>query len=239
MLFAPLSFGGFERLLERWRARRAPPEFDTIDGAANPVIIAGFGRYGQIVARVLRMAGIASTALEASYQQVDFVRRFGNKVYYGDASRLELLTAARADEAKLFVLAIDDVEASMKTADVVRKHFPPCRSWHAPATACTTIACATLISMSMPSSARPSCPASKRHRRALLQCGFDEAHADRAVALFRAHDERTMEAQYAVRQDEQQLIQTTTQAAAQLQELFEADAEQEKQALAIGASERP
>src|SRR5204862_2958707 len=79
---------------------------------------------GQIVSRVLRMCGVPFTALEVSYQQVDFVRRFGSKVYYGDASRLELLEAAKTGEAKLFVLAIDDVEASVKTATVVRKHFP-------------------------------------------------------------------------------------------------------------------
>ena len=83
-----------ERLLERWLSLRAPPEYDTIDGPGNPVIIAGYGRFGQIVSRVLRMCGLPFTALEASYQQVDFVRRFGtNKVYYGDASRLELLHA--------------------------------------------------------------------------------------------------------------------------------------------------
>ena len=64
------------------------------------------------------------TALEANYQQVDFVRRFGNKIYFGDASRLDLLHAAKAGEAKLFVLAIDDVEASVKTAALVRRHFP-------------------------------------------------------------------------------------------------------------------
>ena len=88
------------------------------------MIIAGYGRYGQIVSRVLRMAGIPFTALEASYQQVDFVRKFGAKVYYGDASRLELLESAKTRDAKLFVLAIDDVEASVKTAAIVRKHFP-------------------------------------------------------------------------------------------------------------------
>ena len=70
------------------------------------------------------MAGIPFTAIEKNYQQVDFVRRFGNKVYYGDASRLELLESAKARDAKLFVLAIDDVEASVKTAALVRKHFP-------------------------------------------------------------------------------------------------------------------
>ena len=124
MLLAPLSFVLHERALERWRERRQAPAFDTIDGPGNPVIIAGYGRYGQVVSRVLRMAGIPFTAIEASYQQVDFVRRFGNKVYYGDASRLELLESAKARDAKLFVLAIDDVEASLKTAAIVRKHFP-------------------------------------------------------------------------------------------------------------------
>ena len=116
MLLAPLSFIVHERLLERWLERTKPPEFDLIDGPGNPVIIAGYGRYGQIVSRVLRMAGVSFTAIEASFQQVDFVRRFGAKVYYGDASRLELLESARARDAKLFVLAIDDVEASVKTA---------------------------------------------------------------------------------------------------------------------------
>ena len=124
MLLAPLSFALHERLLERWLERSKPPEFDEIDGPGNPVIIAGYGRYGQIVSRVLRMAGIPFTAIELDYQQVDFVRRFGNKVYYGDASRLELLESAKARDAKLFVLAIDDVEASLKTAATVRKHFP-------------------------------------------------------------------------------------------------------------------
>ena len=79
MLLAPLSFIVHERLLERWLERTKPPEFDLIDGPGNPVIIAGYGRYGQIVSRVLRMAGVSFTAIEASFQQVDFVRRFGSQ----------------------------------------------------------------------------------------------------------------------------------------------------------------
>jgi len=79
---------------------------------------------GKIVSRVLRMCGIPFTALEVSYQQVDFVRRFGSKIYFGDATRLDLLMSAKAGNAKLFVLAIDDVEASLKTAALVRQHFP-------------------------------------------------------------------------------------------------------------------
>src|SRR5581483_2557789 len=101
MLVAPVAFAVQDRIVDPWLARRGAPEFDVIDGPGNPVIIAGYGRVGQVVSRVIRMVGLSFTALESSFQQVDFVRRYGGKVYYGDASRLDLLNA-RAGEAKLF-----------------------------------------------------------------------------------------------------------------------------------------
>jgi len=221
MLLAPLSFVVHERLLARWLERRKPPEFDTIDGPGNPVIIAGYGRYGQIVSRVLRMAGIPFTALEVNYQQVDFVRRFGNKVYYGDASRLELLDSAKTRDAKLFVLAIDDVEASVKTAALVRKHFPDLPIL---ARARNRVHAYRLLDLGIESIERETLLSSlETARQALVQLGLDAAQAARAVEIFREHDARQLNAQYAVRQDEAQLIQTTAQAAAQLQELFESD----------------
>ncbi|HEX9193710.1 MAG TPA: monovalent cation:proton antiporter-2 (CPA2) family protein [Burkholderiales bacterium] len=217
MLFAPFAFEAHER----WLARRAPPEFDEIAGPGNPVIIAGYGRIGQIVSRVLRMCGVPFTALEASYQQVDFVRRFGSKVYYGDASRLELLEAAKTGEAKLFVLAIDDVEASVKTAAVVRKHFPQVPII---ARARNRVHLFRLRDLGVKIIYRETFPASlDMARHALLTLGFGIAASERAVTLFRQHDEGQIDAQYAVRHDEAQLIQTSREAAAQLQELFEAD----------------
>ncbi|HET7922791.1 MAG TPA: monovalent cation:proton antiporter-2 (CPA2) family protein, partial [Gammaproteobacteria bacterium] len=113
-----------ERIITPYERENAPPEYDRIDEPGNPVIIAGFGRFGQIVGRLLRMKRIPFTALEANLDQVEILRRFGNKIYYGDASRLELLRAARAGEARFLVLAVDDVEASVRTAEIVRKHFP-------------------------------------------------------------------------------------------------------------------
>lgn len=221
MLLAPLALGAHERWLERWTERRATPEFDTIEGPGNPVIIAGYGRIGQIVSRVLRMCGVPFTALEASYEQVDFVRRYGSKVYYGDASRLELLEAAKAGAAKLFVLAIDDVEASVKTAAVVRKHFP-----HVPvlARARNRVHVFRLRDLGVKLIWRETFPASlDMARHALLSLGFGIAASERAVTLFKRHDEERLDAQYAVKHDEAQLIQTSKEAAAQLQELFEAD----------------
>jgi len=221
MLLAPLTFVAHEKLLARWLERRKPPEFDTIDGPGNPVIIAGYGRYGQIVSRVLRMAGIPFTAIEKNYEQVDFVRRFGNLVYYGDASRLELLESARARDAKLFVLAIDDVEASIKTAALVRKHFPDLPIL---ARARNRVHLFRLRDLDIEAVERETFLSSlETARQALAVTGMTDAQAQRAVALFRQHDVALLEEQYAVRQDEQQFIQTSAQAAAQLQELFESD----------------
>jgi glutathione-regulated potassium-efflux system protein KefB len=107
------------------RARKPePPEYEVPPGGDNHVIVAGFGRFGQIVARVLRAKQIPFTALDSNVEHVDFVKRFGAQIYYGDAGRLDILRAAGADKARAFVLAIDDVEGSMRVAEIVRKNFP-------------------------------------------------------------------------------------------------------------------
>ncbi|MEP6658106.1 MAG: monovalent cation:proton antiporter-2 (CPA2) family protein, partial [Betaproteobacteria bacterium] len=221
MLLAPLSFVVHERLIERWLERTREPEFDTIDGPGTPVIIAGYGRFGQIVSRVLRMGAIPFTVLEASYQQVDFVRKFGSKVYYGDASRLDLLKAARAGQAKLFILAIDDVEASMRAANVVRKHFPQLPIL---ARARNRVHYFRLRDLGIQVIERETFQSSLEiAHQALLRSGFGRDAAERAIRFFERHDRQQLDAQYAVHQDEAQLIQTSMQASAQLQELFEAD----------------
>jgi voltage-gated potassium channel Kch len=227
MLLAPLSFTLHTRLLARWLDRARAPEFDTIEGPGNPVIIAGYGRFGQIVSRVLRMSGIPFTVLEASYQQVDFVRRYGAKVYYGDASRLDLLLAAKAAQAKLFVLAIDDVDASMRAATIVRRHFP---SLTVIARARNRVHYFRLRDLGIRVIERETFRASLEIARvALRECGFAAVAADRAIDLFDRHDREQLDVQYAVQHDEAQLIQTSMQAAEQLRELFEAD---------VAASER-
>ena len=98
--------------------------FDEMPKKDGHVVIAGFGRFGQIVARVLTAKRIPVTALDSDPEQVDFVRRFGAQIYYGDASRPEILEAALTGKARAFVLAIDDVEASLRTARMVRRNYP-------------------------------------------------------------------------------------------------------------------
>ena len=221
MLLAPLAFAVQDRIVDPWLAQRGAPEFDVIDGPGNPVIIAGYGRVGQVVSRVMRMVGLSFTALESSFQQVDFVRRYGGKVYYGDASRLELLNAAKAGEARLFVLAIDDVDASVKTAGVVRRHFPDLPII---ARARNRTHYFQLRNLGIKNIFRETFPASvDMARLALLMLGMAPAATERTIALFRSHDEERLDAQYAVRQDEARLIQSTREAADQLREVFETD----------------
>ncbi len=221
MLLAPLLIVTHERLMSRWLERKSEPEYDVIDGPANPVIIAGFGRVGQVVSRILRMCGIPFTALEINYQQVDFVRRFGSKIYFGDATRLDLLLSAKTNEAKLFVLAIDDIAASVKAATLVRQHFPDLPIL---ARARNRTHYFQLRDLGITMIYRETFLSSiALAQQALLNLGFSIPAAERAVSLFRKHDEDLIEIQQAVHHDEAQLIQNAQLATQQLKSLFEAD----------------
>jgi voltage-gated potassium channel Kch len=98
--------------------------FDALPENDGHIVIAGFGRVGQIVARILLAKRIPFTALDSDPQHVDTVRRYGARAFYGDASRPEILDAAQTGKARAFVLAIDDVEASLRTARMVRQRYP-------------------------------------------------------------------------------------------------------------------
>jgi len=209
------------RVLDRWFERSQPPPFDRIDEPGNPVIIAGFGRFGQIVARVLRIRHIPFTALEISSEQVDFVRRFGNKIYYGDASNFELVRAAGAADARLFVLAIDDVEASVRTAEMVRRHFPNLTLY---ARARNRYHAHLLMELGVTQIVRETLLSSlDLTARVLGGLGVSEREARRTLDIFSRHDEETLKRQFAVFRDEDRLIQTSKEAAVELETLFEAD----------------
>jgi glutathione-regulated potassium-efflux system ancillary protein KefC len=101
-----------------------PREADEIIDEHAPVIIAGFGRFGQIVGRLLFASGVKATVLDHDPDQIELLKRFDFRVYYGDATRLDLLHAAGAGTAKVLVLAIDDPDASVRLAEAVKEHFP-------------------------------------------------------------------------------------------------------------------
>jgi glutathione-regulated potassium-efflux system ancillary protein KefC len=126
MLLTPLLLVGADRWWAAHLKRHAAqPGLEEIrDEQDAPVIIAGFGRYGQIVGRLLNANGLSATVLDHSVDAVEGVRRFGWEAFYGDATRLDLLRVAGADKARVLVLAIDDVDQSEAVAKLAKEHFP-------------------------------------------------------------------------------------------------------------------
>jgi monovalent cation:proton antiporter-2 (CPA2) family protein len=225
MMVGPLLLMAHDIVESRWLAGPAKP-FDDIEDRDTPVIVAGFGRFGQIVARILRLRKIPFTALDSNQTHVDFVRRFGNQVYYGDASRLDLLRAAGIETAKIFVLAIDDVDASVRTAQLVRTQFPKVKVF---ARARNRQHVFALMDAGVTNIIRETLLSSLDLASSVLQeLGETQASARDAVRRFRQHDEATLAAQYAVKEDETKFRATTVESAQQLQKLFETDEVQTK-----------
>jgi len=124
MVVTPLTLMAYDRVAAGREKGRPQPEADAIEPNENHVIIAGFGRFGQIVGRYLNSNGVRLTVLDHDPDQVEVLRRFGFKVFYGDATRADLLRAAGADKARAFVLAIDNIEDSLKLVEFLRQDFP-------------------------------------------------------------------------------------------------------------------
>ena len=217
MMATPLIY----KLQARFSERSAEPVYDTIEAPEHPIIIAGFSTFGQIIGRLLRLQQIGFTVLEKDHSQVDFVRRFGSKVYYGDAGRLELLRAAHADKARFMVITISDPAASLQVAQTVRKHFP----------GLTVLAAASsrrhvlqLRDLGVKHIVRRSFFSSmEMTRRLLLEQGLEGEEVERTLALFRKNDEALLDRQQAMLHDEHGMIQTAQQAAQELEQLFESD----------------
>lgn len=220
MILGPLLLIAHEAITRRWLAP-APAPYDAIDERENPVIIAGFGRFGQIVGRILRLKGLAFTALDKSQTHVDFVRRFGNKVYYGDAARLDLLRAAGAARARILVLAVDDAEASVRIAELVRLEFPRLKVF---ARARNRQHAFALMDAGVSEIVRETYGSSLEMAASVLEeLGETPGAAKEVVRRFRQHDEVTLAAQYEVKGDETKFLVTTVESARQLEKLFESD----------------
>src|ERR1700722_8703249 len=198
MIMSPLLLALHDSLFKKKETDGRP--FDTPVELYPKVIIAGFGRFGQIVGRILRAKKIAFTALEANQTQVDFLRRFGNQVFYGESSRLELLRAAHAENAEVFVLAVDDVEASVKTAELIRKHFPHLKIF---ARARNRQHAFRLMDLEVRYIIRETLVSSLEMSEKVLETlGLSKSKAKETVRQFRIHDEATMAKQQAVKDDE-------------------------------------
>ena len=220
MAATPLAFKAGDWLNARLE-QEPEPEYERHIEEENRVIIAGFGRVGQIVGRILRLRRIGFTALETSAEQVDFVRRFGNKVYYGDASRVELLRAARADKAVLFVLAIEDVERSLATARAVRKHFPHLTIF---ARARNRRHAYALMDLGVTHIVRDTFHSSlELAQEILVELGLGDFESRKTVETFRDHDTARLIAQHGIAHDTDRMIEETMHWTRELEEMFAED----------------
>ncbi|URL58270.1 cation:proton antiporter [Luteibacter flocculans] len=214
--------------LMRERVKKPDRAFDEIETDTPRVIIAGFGRMGQIVARVLRAQGIQFVALESSVEQVETSRRFGGtSLFFGDPARPEMLRAAQADKAEVFVIATDDPEANLRTARLVRRQYPHLKIV---ARARNRQHAFRLMDIGVEDPVRETFYSSLEMTRNVLESLDMPADvAQSRIDRFRKHDEQVLRAQYLVYDDETALVQSTKEALHDLQQLFEADLAEERE----------
>lgn len=211
-----------EELIARWR-KPAEASYDEPPAEEGHVIIAGFGRFGQIVARVLQARKIPFTALDIRSGHVNFVRKYGAKVYYGDSSRLDILRAAQAGKAAAVVLAMDDADASLKTARAVRDAFPDVPIY---ARARDRQHVHQLMDLGVKRIERETfLSALEMTREVLRGLGEPESEVQRLADTFKRHDESRLFDDYKHYTDAEKLQANAKSAAKELEDLFEDDAE--------------
>ena len=222
MAMTPLAFLLLEKIGNPIFAKAKPSkEYDKIPNHEHAVVIAGFGRVGQIIGRVLRMHNIEFTAIEKSANQVDFVRKFGNQVYYGNPKNPEILRAAGLENAKVFIIAIGDIELSETVADYAVRNYPHL----------TILARAKnrehyyrLRDAGVKYIWRETYLSSLDMSRETLEVlGMEPKTARKTVQMFRDYDDALIERQRAIYEDEAEMIASAQSAIQELESLFDSD----------------
>ncbi|MES2527817.1 MAG: monovalent cation:proton antiporter-2 (CPA2) family protein [Bdellovibrionota bacterium] len=224
MITLSMLFGPFLEKAIQFAKRMTPntlvdePKFDVIKDENPQVIIGGYGRFGQIFGRILKAQGIPFVAIDQDSNQVDLVRRFGNKVFFGDVTRLDLLRSAGAEKAKYFVLAIDDVDESLKAAGIIQQHFPNLTIF---ARARNRGHAFDLLEMGITKIKRETFDSSVNFVGDLLvEMGMEQERANNIAHRFQTHDEHMLLEQVKVRKDEKMFISLNTQGNAQLADVL-------------------
>ena len=226
------------RLALQARRQATPGPAVLSEPQAAPIIIAGFGRYGQVVGRLLNASGLSATVLEHNAEQVEAVRKFGSRVFYGDATRLDLLRTAGAAEARVLVLAIDDVAQSVTVAKLVKQHFP---NLTIVARARNVTHYAQLRQLGIESVERETLDSALMSGRRVLELMGWQAHTARNQALrYRQHTIDLLEQMAPHIGDQQALIAVAKQGRQQLEQMWAQErAEQSAQHNRRGWHARP
>jgi len=221
MLTTPLLLILNEKFIE---PRFSAPERtldEKMEPQENPVVIAGFGRFGQIVARLLHSNKIGTTIIEHNPDSIERVRRFGFKVFYGDVSRLDLLHSAGLDHAKVFILATDDREAGLHTIELIKEHFPHVKIF---ARAWDLIHVYQLKDHKVDGFQRETFDSALRlSTYALVALGFEKHRAHRAAQQFRAYDVKLIDKLYEVHKDQDQVVTIIQEGREEIERLLNED----------------
>lgn len=222
MVCTPLLLIVHDKLLApRFRVDKRR-EADQIEQNDGHVIIAGFGRFGQIVGRLLKANGVKLTVLDHDPDQIDLLRKFGNKVFYGDVTRVDLLHAAGAASARALVVAIDDIDDSLKLVDAVRHAFPDlpimARARNVSHVFDLKDRGVTIIERETFESAL------MLGRTVLRELGFGAYRARQAALLFRERNLSGLEKIYPFYKDQEQFLSAAKQARDELEDMFAQDA---------------
>ncbi|MFW1737358.1 monovalent cation:proton antiporter-2 (CPA2) family protein [Acinetobacter sp. ULE_I037] len=201
------------------------PKYDEIPNEHPALIVAGFGRVGQIVARLARIRHFTFTAIDNNLQKIDFVRRYGGTLYYGDVTQPDLLRAAGIEQAKVFVLAIDNVEDSMNVARHILLNYPNLTLL---VRARDRYHMHLLRDVGVKHIWRETYLTSLgMGYRALCELGMSKQEAYDSVELFRNYDEELLTRQQRIYTDEQKLFESYRDFISELEHLFESDAQVE------------
>ena len=220
MLTTPLLGILYLRYVVPRLGERTERAADTI-AESNPIIVAGFGRFGQVVVRVLRGLGIRATVIDHDPEQIETVRRFGFKAYYGDATRMDLLESAGIRQAKLLLVAIDDPEAAMRMVKRVRERYPGVQLIARAHGRTDAYEYAELGVLSVREIFGASLDAASR---ILVALGYQQAAAQRIVERFRDYDERQIVDNAPHRRDLQKLIALGEQGRRDIAQLLASEA---------------
>jgi glutathione-regulated potassium-efflux system ancillary protein KefC len=237
MLLTPLLLVVADKWVIPIYSTHQGPHLDEISEPQNaPVIIAGFGRYGQIVGRLLFANGITPTVLDHDSETVETIRRFGWPVFYGDATRLDLLRTAGAAQARVLVLAVDGMEQSLKIAELVHENFP---QLVIVARARNVRHYYGLRDRGVSLIERETLDSALMSGRSVLELmGWEKHHARNLALRFRKHTVKQLEDSVPDHEDEDKLIANAKQAREQLEQLFAQEREQMKQRAGDGWNEQ-
>jgi glutathione-regulated potassium-efflux system ancillary protein KefC len=236
MLVSPLLLVAIDRLLmPRFMAGHTRVLEEISEPQNAPIIIAGFGRYGQIIGRLLGAQGLAATVLDHDADMIEAARSFGYKVFYGDASRLDLLRTAGAAGARILVVAVDDIQQSLAIVRLAQEHFPQLEII---ARARDVTHWNELRDLGVMRVEREVFESSLRSGRTVLEVlGYTPHEARRQAMRFRRHNVALFEKMYPHHKDRAKVIAVIKQGRAQLEEQMARErAEHEEQ---LRAPRRP